>query len=142
MTEGLADEIRGRAEERRAAGEYPPGLEHHLDRHFREVAEGGRGHLVHMARERAQELRRLAELKMADVAPDSRLPGGSVIHRVVSRSAHRQLEPVLEELRRFTDVVASALEAQQDAITEMQARLDALGEPADGAGGSGGETAS
>lgn len=123
-----AERVRAEAAARRERGEYPEGLEEHLDRHYHEIAKQGRGERARLLAELAGRLGAAADLELGDVPADSRVPGGRVFHRLVRRSVRRQLEPLLHDLRSFTAAVASILEAQAEAMAELRTHVDAVSE--------------
>lgn len=106
----LVEVLRRRVAEREAAGEYPPGLEESLDRHFRHIA-------VHETprydyeglRSRIAALAVAGSFRVDDIAFDTRLPGGSQLHRAVAKIVSRQTAGVLAQVQRYADAVHEVL---------------------------------
>jgi SAM-dependent methyltransferase len=110
-------QLRARVEERRRAGDYPPGMEDDLDRHFRRVA-AHRALPDHLPLE--ERLRQLSgvSLDRGAINVDSELPGGTALHRLVAKAVGRQTEGVLDQVRQFADAVRSAFEAVLAALED------------------------
>ena len=90
--------LRARVEERRRAGEYPPGLEQELDAHFQRIVSlrGGRSTF----RERLDAVDETTDAFAADAIPlRSRVPGGSFLHRIVAKVVRRQTEGVIAQVQ-------------------------------------------
>jgi hypothetical protein len=131
----LVGELGRRVAEREAAGEYPPGLEDELDVHFERIA-------IHRApaydfeelRRRILAVEAAAQFRPDAISTDTRIPGGSLVHRVVGRLVARQTQGVLEQVQRHADTVRDALHALLAALEspaahhhlEIQRQLDAL----------------
>ncbi|MEO7837245.1 MAG: class I SAM-dependent methyltransferase, partial [Acidimicrobiales bacterium] len=126
--------LRAMVEERRRKGEYPDGLEHDLDQHFRRI-------VAYRASPAGGELdARLAELDVraafgADqIAAGSRAPGGAAVHRLVARLVARQTDGILAQLRDFADGVRPVLRSLAGAVqspdshvhTDVVGQLDAV----------------
>jgi Methyltransferase domain len=126
----LMAELRARVEERRAAGEYPPGLEEDLDRHFQAVvASRGRSRdrlLQLLARARAA-----AAMDRSLIPLDSRLPMGELVHRSVGRVVARQTDGVIDQVEAYAAAVQDLLAAVIDDLpdespADLEARVDYL----------------
>lgn len=127
--EDLVEVLRARVAEREAAGAYPPGLEDSLDRHFRQIA-------VHRAprydyeglRHRIAALAVAGSFRVDDIAFDTRLPGGSQLHRAVAKLVSRQTAGVLAQVQRYADavheVLAEVLGALETPAAHTHAELD------------------
>jgi hypothetical protein len=100
----MSDELRARVEARRAAGEYPPGLEEEMDAHYQRVA-------ATRAVQVLDDLRR----RVAAVPPGGlTLPPGTIADRLVQRSLAplvHQLNDVLAAVRGALDETIAALES-------------------------------
>lgn len=116
-------ELRRRVERRREAGEYPPGLEHDLDDHFRRI-------VAHRATPDFTAVRALlgaVEERMA-FSPDrihaeSHVPGGQALHRAVAKAVSRQTSGVLEQVQGYADAVRALLAAVVDALEAPAAHV-------------------
>ena len=95
-TEGLITELQKRVRERRAAGDYPAGLEAQLQEEFKNILETThRGHRsinhlearMHMVRESITQIKGVAGVK-------SRIPAGSLFHRVIRILVRRKTATV------------------------------------------------
>lgn len=108
--------LRAMVEERRRNGEYPDGLEHDLEQHFRRIV------AYRASPEGADLAARLAELdRRAVFGADligvvSRAPGGAAVHRLVASLVARQTEGILIQVRSFADGVRDVLHVLADAV--------------------------
>jgi 2-polyprenyl-3-methyl-5-hydroxy-6-metoxy-1,4-benzoquinol methylase len=97
--EQLLVTLRARVERRRNVGEYPPGLEADLDRHFTRLM-GERtaapAFLLAELEEAVDDLARF-EFRRDAISTTSRLPAGSTVHRAVAKGVSRQIQGVLEQ---------------------------------------------
>ena len=109
----LVRTLRQRVDQRRASGEYPPGLEAQLETGFAvvmdqvRVHQGGTAELLALA---SVVRDREPAIDVGARAGASRLPLGSVLHRAIGRSATRQISPVADGLRMLRIDVADALD--------------------------------
>jgi 2-polyprenyl-3-methyl-5-hydroxy-6-metoxy-1,4-benzoquinol methylase len=91
--------LRDRVEKRRADGEYPPGLEAELDGHFERLT-GDRpptpSFLLAELEHALDDLDRF-EYRGDAVSYDSRIPGGSALHRAIAKGVGRQIQSVLAQ---------------------------------------------
>src|SRR5688572_4891269 len=103
--------IEARVEERRRAGDLPPGLEASLEGLYRWL----------VARRPVRwDATRLADLvaavsaqvdfRSSRIGYESGLPGGSALHRTVGKVVARQTDGVLEQVAAFATAVRDALE--------------------------------
>jgi SAM-dependent methyltransferase len=126
----LLQALRHRVEERRRAGDYPDGLEGDLDRHFRRV-QGMQG--THVTTEQLlgsiESVRGASHFDRSRIEGASRLPGGELAHRAVSKAVGREIDGVLDQLRQFSDSVRGALELLTEAVDDPPRHLhpDLLG---------------
>lgn len=117
-------QLRARVEQRRLAGDYPPGLEEDLDRHFRRIA-AHRGHPDHLLlKERVDRLAAVT-IDRGAIGLDSGLPGGTALHRLVAKAVARQTEGVLEQVRQFADAVRSSFDAVLAALEDPYGHVHA-----------------
>ncbi len=108
--EDLIVRLKARVTERERAGEYPPGLEQELDAHFDRIA-------VHRMpsynfdhlRQRIAGLEHTGSFSAEHIAMDTRIPGGSQLHRTVAKVVSRQTQGILAQMQRFSDGVREAL---------------------------------
>jgi 2-polyprenyl-3-methyl-5-hydroxy-6-metoxy-1,4-benzoquinol methylase len=106
----LIAQLKERVAERERSGEYPPGLEQELDAHFDRIA-------VHRmpAYDFSQLRNRIAALEHAgsfspeNIPMDTRLPGGSQLHRTVGKIVSRQTQGILAQMQRYSDALREAL---------------------------------
>ncbi|MDQ3946623.1 MAG: class I SAM-dependent methyltransferase [Actinomycetota bacterium] len=118
--DALVAELRAKVEERRRAGEYPPGLEQDLAAHFQRLLSRRiqpprpvdlRGPMAQV--ERALPLR-------ADRIPvASQVPGGAALHKAVAKLVGRQTQGVLEQVQAFAEPVRQALDALTTAVEDL-----------------------
>lgn len=120
--------VRDEASARRSRGEYPEGLEEHLDRHYRVIAQQGRGERAARLREQAGRLRAIGNVEVPEVPADSRVPGGRLFHRLVASSVRRQIEPLVGQLNEFRDAVGQVLEVEAEALADLRGHVDAVSE--------------
>ena len=115
----LLTELRHRVEQRRRAGEYPDGLEGDLDRHFRRIQGMQGGHVTsEQLAEAVETVRAASHFDRGRIEGESRIPGGELAHRAVSKAVGRQIDGVLEQLREYSDTVRDALALLTDAVDD------------------------
>ena len=126
-------EIRTDVARRRAEGSYPPGLENELEAEFRNIlALTSRGEtarqqeLLELIGQMQEGLRNLSGLTVAD----SRIPGGSIVHRVIRRLIARhtmgiadQVRRTAEPMARIVEIVAEESAGREDADRRMVVAL-------------------
>ena len=137
----LIERLRARVDERRAAGEYPEGLEEQLDEHFRRIA-------FHRARVDTEKLHRAVQTfeERIDFAPheiaiESGVPGGELLHKAINKAMNRQRQAVLEQCATFADAVRDVVRELASAIEDpkshehgdLEGRIDTLVERVAGA---------
>jgi hypothetical protein len=104
--------LQDRVAERRAAGDYPFGLEAELEAEFNAILEmthRGRDHITALD----ASLIRLRELnsRVSGSTPvDSRIPGGKLFHRMAERLVRRQVRGVANQVRDSQDETLRLLE--------------------------------
>jgi SAM-dependent methyltransferase len=129
----LLERLRARVEERRAAGAYPPGLEHDLDVHFRHIVEHRPVRnldALHRAMATFEEgLRFDAGL----IPTGSRVPGGQVLHQAAAKLVTRQTDWIVQQLREFAESVRvmlwtmiATLDDPTHVHAELTAQIDAI----------------
>ena len=104
-------ELRSRIEQRRRAGEYPDDLESTLDEHFDRLV-GVRPRSSPALHDELQAVvRALAQLSFsrAKIDPASRLPGGRLVHRFMSRALSRQIDGVLIQVAQESALMTRAV---------------------------------
>jgi 2-polyprenyl-3-methyl-5-hydroxy-6-metoxy-1,4-benzoquinol methylase len=118
--DALVAELRAKVEERRRAGQYPPGLEEDLAAHFRRLLARRlepprpvdlRGPLTRV--EEALPLRR-DRIPLA-----SQVPAGAALHKAVAKLVARQTQGVLEQVQAFAEPVRQALDALTTAVEDL-----------------------
>ncbi len=108
------ERIRGRVEERREAGDYPPGLEQQLDRHYHHILKGFDSDVeaITALRLAVANLRAQSEFDISRVDTWSKNPIKRLVHRVIGKLTTRQTHGILVHLRRYgvaLDEVLSSL---------------------------------
>lgn len=129
----LLSEIRSRVARNRHAGLYPPGLEQELESEFRAIVDRerrdwyGKGRLLdHQLEELANSIARLDGV----IGTQSRIPGGSVFHRVVKWVVGRQINGLASQTREVAvhtiallSTVVELQKSQEDADRRLVAHL-------------------
>jgi len=97
--ERLLATLRDRVERRRLAGVYPPDLEAELDGHFERLTGDRPPTPSFLLAELEQALDQLVnfEYRRDAISDESRLPGGSTLHRAIAKGVGRQIQGVLEQ---------------------------------------------
>ena len=116
----LIDELRQRVKERQEKGFYPEGLEADLAGHFTRLAARRSIPTLGAAREAILHMKR-AHTFDAKPSTDSRLPGGSALHRTVERLLSRHVGALQEQLGGFVKDVSGTLEILTDALDRVSA---------------------
>ena len=127
-TESLITELQKRVRGRRAAGDYPLGLETQLQEEFKNVlATTHRGHRsinhlesrMHMVRESITQIKGVAIVK-------SRIPAGSLFHRVIRILVRRHVSQLANETRIALKRIESVLEEFETLIKQQQSNDERL----------------
>ena len=130
----LVAQLQAKVEQRRAQGDYPPGLEDALDEHFRRIA----AHRVipdFSAVEQAlAKMEAAAQFSADRIETGSSAPGGASVHRLLAKLTRRQTEGVLQQVQEFADATREAMRAivvamQQPAAhnhAELVGEIDAI----------------
>ena len=121
-TEGLNTELQKRVRERRAAGDYPLGLEAQLQEEFKNILETThRGHRSINHLETRMQLVRESIMHIQGVGGvGSRVPAGSFFHRVIRRLVRRHVSQLAKETRNSLERIISVLEEFETLIKEQQ----------------------
>ena len=124
-TEGLVAELQKRVQKRREMGDYPAGLENQLQEEFKNILETThKGHRsndhiearMHMLRESITRIRGMGGV-------ESRVPGGSLFHRVIRRLVRRHVSQLALETRVALERVESVLK-EIETLTKQQQSQD------------------
>src|SRR6185503_2671081 len=115
-TEELLAQLRERVEERRRRGDYPPGLEQDLESHFRRIVSHGGAQALESVRSSLQSMETRMSFTRGRIPPESRYPGGSLVHRSVARLVSRQTQGVLDQVGAFALVVRETFESLLDVL--------------------------
>ena len=109
--EEALERIRLRVEERRDAGDYPPGLEQQLDRHYHHILKGFDAEVEAIAALRlaVANLRAQSEFDLSRIDTWSRNPIKRFLHRVMGKLTIRQTRGVLDQYKRHSDALDEVL---------------------------------
>jgi hypothetical protein len=104
--------INRRIDLRRAAGDYPIGMEQQLEFEFQGMMRAIDRHEIDTEALRAlvQSVIVAAHDMRLDTATDSRIPGGAAAHQVAGRIVSRHITPLAESVRDLGVSVAMALD--------------------------------
>ncbi|MGO9874418.1 MAG: class I SAM-dependent methyltransferase [Acidimicrobiia bacterium] len=109
--DSVIGELKARIEARRRSGEYPDDLEATLDEHFDRLV-GVRPRSSPALHDELQSaLRELNQVgfSRARIDPASRLPGGRLVHRTMSRALSRQIDGVLSQVEQQSWLITHAI---------------------------------
>jgi len=109
--DAVVAELKARIEARRRSGEYPDDLEATLDEHFDRLV-GVRPRSSPALHDELQAaLRELNQVSFsrARIDPASRLPGGRMVHRAMSRALSRQIDGVLRQVEQQSWLITHAI---------------------------------
>ena len=125
--DSLIDEVRETVRRRRAAGEYPPGLEAELDAHFRSQVPQRFDFTA--LEEQLSALDRAADVGRHRISTDSESTLGTAVHRAVGRLVTRQTDAILAQLHALAVAVRDVLHTVAERLPDedvrgMSARLD------------------
>jgi SAM-dependent methyltransferase len=115
----LIERLRAQVEQRRQAGEYPPGLEEDLDAHFRQLTDARRG--ARTLREHVEALRESSAFARERISTSSRVRAGSFFHRAVGKAVSRQTAGVLDQVTLFAAEVCDTIEAMVEPLEALGA---------------------
>ena len=132
-SEEVLEELKRRVTVRRQEGKYPPGLEDQLEAEFAailEVVHRGEdevGHIAHVISEVRAEVSALNGI----VTPQSRIPGGSLFHRLIGRVVARQTQGVAQQTQaallrqlEIVELLQKQLRMQRDADVRVLHQLE------------------
>lgn len=108
----LLQTLRERVDARRAQGVYPPGLEADLDEHFRQLTGDRPPTASFVLDDLDKALEELEHFSFGRerISSESRIPGGTALHRTIAKSVGRQIQGVLEQAQDQSQKVAKALD--------------------------------
>jgi hypothetical protein len=107
----LLGKIRSQVGERRAAGLYPPGLEQQLEREFAEIM-SSTNRRYFASNELQVQLRHLEESFVrlsGQISTQSRIPGISLMHRLLGKMTKRQVLGLTAQIRDVESLVIIVL---------------------------------
>jgi hypothetical protein len=107
----LLGKIRSQVVERRAAGLYPPGLEQQLEREFAEIM-SSTNRRYFASNELQVQLRHLEESFVrlsGQISTQSRIPGISLVHRLLGKVTKRQVLGLTAQIRDVESLVIVVL---------------------------------
>lgn len=121
IVQAALSRIQTRISERRAAGDYPVGLEAELDRHYRQVSDTlhGTSAALRDATAAVHRVGAASGFAAERISYASRAPAGAVAHRVVGKATMRQTQGVLQQVQEFSAATRDALEACLEALREQ-----------------------
>ena len=114
--------IKQRVAERRKAGDYPPGLENQLDRHYQEILRGF--NFLSDEDDLQSLLRRLKSSTAFDatnIETWSPNPFKRLIHQLIAKLTIRQTSGVLNQVQQHANTLNQAFEALILIVDELQA---------------------
>jgi hypothetical protein len=108
----IVTQLNERVAERRAAGDYPVGLEMQLDSEFKDMLRAVERSEIdtHVLQSRLEGVRHSVHNVSADVGVDSRAPGGAAAHSAAGRIVKRHTGPLAESVREMGSSIANALD--------------------------------
>ena len=115
------ERIQARVKERRDSGEYPPGLEEELDRHYRQVSDNlhGTSDSLRDAANKIDHARAASGFAVERISYASRSPAGEFAHRVVGKATIRQTQGMLQQLHDFSTATSAALQSLLDVLRDQ-----------------------
>ena len=107
----VLERIRDSVQERRDAGDYPPGLEQQLDRHYHHILKGFDAEVeaITALRLAVANLRAQSEFDLSRIDTWSRNPIKRFLHRVMGKLTIRQTRGVLDQYKRHSDALDEVL---------------------------------
>jgi hypothetical protein len=114
----LARLLQERADDLRVS--YPPGLEHELEQHWRQVRPWGEGD-NETSVEQAVEKLTTQRFAVPDVEATSSMPGGAAVHRLITKSVGRQLDDLVGQLDAYAELIVATVGALARALEDGQA---------------------
>ncbi len=103
--------IASKSEARRSSGEFRAAFEAELDRHFRGIASNlaAEKTAVRNLHRSVDALIDTPSYSLAQIETRSRIPGGSLFHRIVGKLVSRQVEGIFQQLREHDDAQSAVL---------------------------------
>lgn len=120
----LVERLERRVEERRAAGDYPDGLEEELDTQFRRIL-AFRHELDLRAGEHLAALGSLPRFERSRISLESEGAVGRLVHRLVARLTARQVQGVLDQAQDHADALAEVIGDLVGSYDELLRFVDA-----------------
>lgn len=118
----IVSQLESRVADRRAAGDYPPGLEQQLEAHFAQMLRSL--HHTQLATERlAGEIDRVGQVIStlgADVGMSSRLPGGAIVHGATASLVRRHTQHVVGQVGALGSAIHVALNEVRAVLEKQQ----------------------
>jgi O-antigen chain-terminating methyltransferase len=105
----LVARLKSRVEERRAAGEYPDGLEEELERHFHRIVFHRTNPQIDKLQADIDALDSHMQFTLENVGVDSDIPGGELIHKALTKALARTHNAMTEQVQTFAEAVRRAL---------------------------------
>lgn len=104
----LVARLKSRVEERRAAGEYPEGLEEELEQHFQRIVFHRQKTQIDLLQTDIDALDSHMKFSVEDIPADSAMPGGEVIHKALTRALARTHTALTDQINEFAEAVRRA----------------------------------
>ena len=118
--------LRDRIDQRRQAGLYPVGLEAELDEHFGRLADArppSAAFLLDQLDEARGQIQR-ASIGGAAVPTDSRVPGGSLVHKAVGKAVARHVQGLVEQTQQHAAAIDQAVRIIADVASVLADAYD------------------
>ena len=117
--------LRARIAARRAAGDYPIGMELQLESEFQGMMRAIDRHEIDTSRLGAliDDVHSAAHDMRLDADTDSRLPGGSAAHGATARMVKRHINPLAESVRDLGTTIGTAM-TETRRLFEAQSSAD------------------
>jgi hypothetical protein len=112
-------ELGARVAARRAAGEYPPGLDDALEQHAAHLASRPPEARVRAVADALQRWDAVGPYERPDPAASSRIPGGTRLHALISSNVARHTGELVNELEEHARAEREVLERILDALGDL-----------------------
>ncbi len=119
----LLQQIRDQVEERRAAGLYPPGLEQQLEHEFAEIM-SSTNRRYFASKDLQTQLQYLEDAfghLSGQISVESRIPGVSLLHRLMAKLTKRQVLGLTAQVRDVEALVVTILKMLGDFAESQEA---------------------